>query len=748
MPNELNIKLEIQSVLKDKGLIDAKARVEALEKEVGSLTKELDKSAGSARAMVGELAKFASGAALLGFAKSAVTEFANVERQFRAVAFTMRQLGIDAGAVLPEVRDALERIAASGGPLVSETLPAFQKFIGITRDSGSAMEALRLAVDVSESGMTDMGGAIEGVTALLQGKAKGAANAFGLSLFDVNGKQKTHVELLDEAIRQYGGLSDRMNDTRDALDRGAAEWDRLKRDTGEVSSIFADYLAPAIHHTYGAFKDLVSYVVTQGYVVADIFRGLGKAVSLAFDFKTLATNPRGSIEAFRNYFEGTVHAIEKDVDDMWDKWKSHHVGASKLAADLIAEDEDRVAAAKRLREAALKADLEEQRRAAEEMLREKERIQAKLKQEEEQALKEDQERAKARMDLEQATLKAQIDAARDGSEEKMALELKYLDAQEREAKAKYANIKGAEQKIEEQFQIARMALVRRYNEQAFLEELQRYKDLKDAESEYQRAVLEGRVQDASNAYNRDIKGEFDAKRDARKLDYDNRERDLANAVIKETSVQGKSDADRAAAWKKYDTLRKANQQSYNNDVKNLNREEMKANEEKYITLTNMALSALGQIFGDNKGLAVASALVNTYEAATKALAEGGPYLGPILAALMVAAGMAQVQKIMDTEPSTGGGFDDPVNDSYARNFGGRKWARDLVNQIGMGFREELSLLTPFPSSAGAVTNNSESYVRQGDVFNFHGLLIDDRTLKQAARLVRRGDRLDQARRPR
>lgn len=742
MPNELNIKLEIQSVLKDKGLIDAKARVEALEKEVSSLTKELDKSAGSARAMVGEFAKFAAGAAVIAFAKGAATAFADLERQYSATAFVMRNMGLDAEKILPTVRTELEQIALSGGPLERETLPAFNKFIGLTKNTGAALEATRLAANVSEAGFVDMAGAVEGVTALLQGKAKSAAEVFHLSLYKLNGEQKSHVELLHEAMKAYDGLSASMNDAKDSLDRSAAAWDSVSRRLGQI---FVKVVEPATRLFSFIFNQLVYFSERE----AEVIKVTGERLAHLFDVKALAANAAAWWDEFdrikerslRRWSETQVRLEKEAARLSVDEHK-------KLAADLIAEDDARIEAKRALEKQANLADIKAARDAAQAELAEKERIQAKLKQEEEQALKEDQERAKARMDLEQATLKAQIDAARDGSEEKMALELKYLDAQEREAKAKYANIKGAEQKIEEQFQIARMALVRRYNEQAFLEELQRYKDLKDAESEYQRAVLEGRVQDASNAYNRDIKGEFDAKRDARKLDYDNRERDLANAVIKETSVQGKSDADRAAAWKKYDTLRKANQQSYNNDVKNLNREEMKANEEKYITLTNMALSALGQIFGDNKGLAVASALVNTYEAATKALAEGGPYLGPILAALMVAAGMAQVQKIMDTEPSTGGGFDDPVNDSYARNFGGRKWARDLVNQIGMGFREELSLLTPFPSSAGAVTNNSESYVRQGDVFNFHGLLIDDRTLKQAARLVRRGERLDQARRPR
>lgn len=66
--------------------------------------------------------------------------------------------------------------------------------------------------------------------------------------------------------------------------------------------------------------------------------------------------------------------------------------------------------------------------------------------------------------------------------------------------------------------------------------------------------------------------------------------------------------------------------------------------------------ALSSLFGDNKELAVAGAIIDTYSGATKALAAGAatPPLGYIQAAAIIAAGLANVRKIMSTDAGSGG----------------------------------------------------------------------------------------------
>ena len=66
--------------------------------------------------------------------------------------------------------------------------------------------------------------------------------------------------------------------------------------------------------------------------------------------------------------------------------------------------------------------------------------------------------------------------------------------------------------------------------------------------------------------------------------------------------------------------------------------------------------ALSTLAGDNKQLAVASAIIDTFAGANKALREGaGTPLGFIQAAAIIAAGLANVRKILDTDIPGGGG---------------------------------------------------------------------------------------------
>ncbi len=65
--------------------------------------------------------------------------------------------------------------------------------------------------------------------------------------------------------------------------------------------------------------------------------------------------------------------------------------------------------------------------------------------------------------------------------------------------------------------------------------------------------------------------------------------------------------------------------------------------------------ALSSLAGDNKELAIASAIIDTYVGANKAFAQGG-VAGFITGAAVIAAGLANVRTIMSTDvPGTGGG---------------------------------------------------------------------------------------------
>jgi hypothetical protein len=70
-------------------------------------------------------------------------------------------------------------------------------------------------------------------------------------------------------------------------------------------------------------------------------------------------------------------------------------------------------------------------------------------------------------------------------------------------------------------------------------------------------------------------------------------------------------------------------------------------------------SGLSALAGDNKALAVASAVIDTYVGANKAFAQGG-ILGFVTAAGVIAAGLANVQKILSTDVGSEGGGGGPT----------------------------------------------------------------------------------------
>ena len=73
-----------------------------------------------------------------------------------------------------------------------------------------------------------------------------------------------------------------------------------------------------------------------------------------------------------------------------------------------------------------------------------------------------------------------------------------------------------------------------------------------------------------------------------------------------------------------------------------------------IAAAGQLAGALSGLAGDNKELAAAAAIIDTYAGANKAFAQGGT-LGFISGAAIIAAGLANVQKIFATDVGSGGG---------------------------------------------------------------------------------------------
>lgn len=92
--------------------------------------------------------------------------------------------------------------------------------------------------------------------------------------------------------------------------------------------------------------------------------------------------------------------------------------------------------------------------------------------------------------------------------------------------------------------------------------------------------------------------------------------------------------------------------------------------------------ALSSLAGDNKELAAASAIMDTYAGANKALAQGG-ILGIVSAATIIATGLANVKKIYDTEvPNAGGGNVPSAGATISANVPRQATLSDVASRIG------------------------------------------------------------------
>jgi len=80
----------------------------------------------------------------------------------------------------------------------------------------------------------------------------------------------------------------------------------------------------------------------------------------------------------------------------------------------------------------------------------------------------------------------------------------------------------------------------------------------------------------------------------------------------------------------------------------------KARDMATVQAAGQLAGALGQLAGDNKGLAIASAIIDTYVGANKAYAQGG-VVGFVGAAAVIAAGLVNVRTILQTDVPGGGG---------------------------------------------------------------------------------------------
>ena len=354
----------------------------------------------------------------------------------------------------------------------------------------------------------------------------------------------------------------------------------------------------------------------------------------------------------------------------------------------------------------------------------------------------------------EALIQQKIAMEEDGSLRRLALELELLDDQ------KEAALRGAGDSAKARVDIeATFALARMQKEQEFIEsqeaQHQEYLGGKLEREEMHAEELQ-RIREADAQRRLDLM-EFDLEQleegsDERlrlQEDYlmDEMNKETAAAAAREENV-----ALETLFWlKKIRAAREADSKA----DRALAAADKNFKLQQGVAWAQAAITFGETIFGENKALAIAEALVSTYAAAAMALRQppGPPYTIPF-AALAIAQGMKQVKAIQATKKDHGGGgkseaFDDPVNDAMAFSMG-RKSVNDFVRltRDGMveGFRQALESMGGAPAPIAQVAAGGGDLgggvTQQISIGNVYG---GDAGLRELSRVLERASRLDRPR---
>ncbi len=355
-------------------------------------------------------------------------------------------------------------------------------------------------------------------------------------------------------------------------------------------------------------------------VLTDRISKVGEAISFVFsgDFKKAG-------EALKGTFSGIADEVNREVKAM--------VALKKRTQELRDEDNKFMVQKAKTRQEIERARLiaEDETKSAEKRL----------------------DNLKKALALEAKTTKQEVALAKERvaiQEEEMALS-ENMEEDERDLaqlKARLIETETASIKMRRRVIMEVNAL----EKEIAAEEKARQKDKDDAIAKEDKAAAEmlGKIEAFRNAQMK-----LQAQITQMEIDDDKKKREAILQNQKQAEAEGISrmkidHADKITLFadlnKKYELLRKQDEES--------NKRAAQANMMNTLSAASGLAGALQGLAGENKTLSAASAIIDTYVGANKALAQGG-VLGVLAAAGVIATGLANVRAIYQTDVGTGSG---------------------------------------------------------------------------------------------
>lgn len=710
---DLTVKGLIELVLKGRGGKDAADQMGKVKKGADAADKSVKKAKASTESFGKTLVKYFGGALLARFALQSVNVFAAWQRQLRVTANEARRLGLDIENTTDRATNLTIAMEKQTGILRQDTLPVFNRFLGLTEDVERATLLTRAAVGAEEGGFKDLNTAAALLGSTLLGEVIEPAKSIGYAFDQSRSAAEQQAEVLTALIEKMLSYSKGIDDTKGKLDGINAKFNEQKLILGER-------LAPAVEWIGNAFGWIVMQLQLAGdnfgtffSMATQGFTGIGNVMRAAFDFKKLMDDPS-------MFFKTLTETVKREVE---------------LQTDIMA---DGVESAKRIRakgaETIAQTEAAQQKALAEFQAQANTRAASvtatRLEKEAAIERKKRDERIAFEMTAEDQILASKIAGSKQGSVERERLELEALDRAHRIARDKAIELGADLALIDEQFRVAKAEVERAADETRDKE----VRDRADKLSEFLIEQQKQRIEDAILLTKEGSDAELALQIEFLEL---MRDEELLDAEL--------LGADLFAVRKKWaDRITNLEHAHTNARIKWA---ELEAREKSQYaqTIAGAAVQFAQAAFGESKALAIAAAIINTWGAVNAALNSGIPFPGNvILAGLMAATGLANVAKIRSTNIGDsssggdgaslgGGGFDDPVNDRLAR-VGGRRWAMDLINNVDRGFNEGLAGAPDQPDDDPTRDRDEPPIVINGNVYGGRvGLRQLSRDIQRATR---------------
>ena len=481
---------------------------------------------------------------------------------------------------------------------IGEVADGVDKAAKSTENLAKQTDKVDDATKKGATGFKGMGTAIKGVGTALKAAGIGLAVALMAKLMEVFSKNQKMLDAFDIAMES---LSIAFNDLFGFIEKNVGKI------TGFFKSIFEDPKQSLVDFGTAIKENLIERFNS----LLDTFGHLGKAIGHLFEGEFS--------EAFNSVKDAGKESVDiwTGVDNSVDKLTTTMTNAAGAIKNYATETVKSATSTVELNKAAELAQVQVQG-----LIEEYDRQAEKLRQTRDDETKTFDERIEANKKLGEVLTEQGVEMQKLVDIQVNAAQVEFNKNQSQENLLRLTEALNEKKAVEAQ--------ITGFQSEQLTNQVSLEKELGEVKKEVTNASLEGmalELEELKNSYEMQLEMARKAGMDTTAIDeqYAKDKKKIQDDAVKNTKATNKAETDVV-------------RENLNNQI------------QAYSGLAG----ALGSLAGESKELAVGQAIVDTYVGANKAFAQGGT-LGFVTAATVIAAGLANVQKILSTPVGDGGG---------------------------------------------------------------------------------------------